>query len=109
MRQNGARPLACFTADILEANTSDETLSLMRQQPFDLVLINRKLDRDYSDGIEIIRQIKSDEALSSTPVMLLSNYAEYQQEAVKAGAEPGFGKGQLGDAEAIDALRRFLD
>jgi CheY-like chemotaxis protein len=97
-----------FTADVQAADSADEALSLMRRQPFDLVLVNRKLDLDYSDGIEIIRQIKADEALCATPVMLLSNYAQYQEEAVQAGAEPGFGKAQLGDAEMVEALRRFL-
>ena len=33
---------------------------LCESEPFDLVLVNRKLDSDYSDGLEIIKQIKAD-------------------------------------------------
>ncbi|MEQ8785157.1 MAG: response regulator [Pirellulaceae bacterium] len=97
-----------FTADIFSADSADQALALLRKQAFDLVLVNRKLDRDYSDGLDIIRQIKADEALAATPVMLLSNYAQYQDEAIEAGAEPGFGKSQLHQPETVETLRRFL-
>ena len=52
----------------------------------DLVVVNRKLDMDYSDGIEIIRQIKAEPALAATPVMLITNYPEHQDAAEQLGA-----------------------
>lgn len=78
-----------------------------------LLLINRVLDGRFSaggSGIDMIESIaKQDDA---SPVMLISNYEESQQQAEAAGALPGFGKSQVGDPatkqrviEALTELR----
>ena len=95
-------------AEVIQAHSLSQALELLRQSPFDLVLINRKLDADYSDGLEIIRQIKTDDTLATTPVMLVSNYPEYQQQAVAAGAEMGFGKAELGASATREKLLAAL-
>lgn len=82
-------------AQIEQAHLSGEALDKLRAGQFNLVLVNRKFDADYSDGLELIRAIKADAALSQVPVMLVSNYPEAQAEAVAAGALPGFGKAEL--------------
>ncbi len=82
-------------AEVSQAHHLTDTLELLRQSRFDLVLVNRKLDADYSDGLEIIRRIKADPELTSVAVMLVSNYPEYQAQAVAAGAALGFGKAEL--------------
>jgi CheY-like chemotaxis protein len=97
-----------FGAEVVQADRLDDALAQLRTGRFDLVLINRKLDVDYSDGIDILRAIKADAELASTPVMLDTNYAEHQQAAVAAGAEPGFGKAELGLPETREKLGRFL-
>lgn len=97
-----------FNAAIVQTHGIEDTLEQLRRQPFDLVLINRKLDRDYSDGIDILRQIKSDPELAKIPVMLITNYAEHQQQAVADGAEPGFGKLELHTPATHEKLARFL-
>jgi len=97
-----------FTAHVVPAATADEALAAVAKDKFDLVLVNRKLDADYTDGIEIIRQIKADPATAATPCMLVTNYAEHQQAAVAAGAEPGFGKLAYGQPETRERLARFL-
>ena len=97
-----------FDAEVVQAHGPEDALALLREGPFDLVLINRKLDRDYTDGIEILRQIKADYALSATPVMLITNYPEHQQTAVEAGAEYGFGKIEIGEPGTREKLARFL-
>ncbi len=78
------------------------------RQPFDLVLINRKLDADYSDGLEILQAIKADPQMAAVPVMLVTNYAEHQDAAVAAGAVRGFGKLEYGDPQTLEKLRPFL-
>jgi Response regulator containing CheY-like receiver, AAA-type ATPase, and DNA-binding domains len=97
-----------FGAEVAQADGPDDALLLLKEQPFDLVLVNRKLDRDYSDGLEIIRQIKADAKLGKTPCMLITNYPDHQQEAVAAGAEYGFGKKELHSAQTREKLARFL-
>lgn len=97
-----------FDAETVPAHSMNDALEHLRGGRFDLVLVNRKLDHDYSDGLDVVRAVKADAALSATPVMLVSNLPEAQQEAVAAGAEPGFGKAELGDAETVEKLRRFL-
>jgi two-component system chemotaxis response regulator CheY len=81
----------------------------LRQGAYDLVLINRKLDADYSDGLEIVRAIKADPQLtSSVPVMLVTNYPEHQDAAVAAGAARGFGKLEYGNPQTVEKLRPYL-
>src|SRR6187200_2500690 len=67
-----------FKADVVQADGPGDALTLLKREPFDLVLVNRKLDQDYSDGLEILKAIKADAALAKTPVMLITNYAEHQ-------------------------------
>jgi len=97
-----------FEAEIVQTHGPADTLEALRGGAFDLVLVNRKLDRDYSDGIEIVKQIKADPQVSAVPVMLLTNYPEHQQAAVAAGAEPGFGKLEFPKPETRERLSRFL-
>jgi two-component system chemotaxis response regulator CheY len=74
----------------------------------DLILVNRKLDIDYSDGMELIRSLKAARKTAETPVMLVSNYPEYQAQAVALGAMAGFGKSELGQAATTEKLRPIL-
>ncbi len=97
-----------FDAGTTPAALADEAVELLRRGRFDLVLINRKLTADSSDGVELIERIKSDADLAATPIMLLSNFADAQQAAVAAGAEPGFGKLELDRPETVEKLARFL-
>jgi CheY-like chemotaxis protein len=97
-----------FRADVVQADGLSDALAALVREPFDLVLVNRKLDQDYSDGLEIIKQIKADKKLSAVPCMLITNYADQQQVAVGAGAEYGFGKKELYAAETHSRLAKFL-
>ncbi len=97
-----------FAAEVSQADDADEALAQLRAAPFDLVLVNRKLDVDHSDGLQIIRAIKADPALATTPVMLVTNYPQFQEQAITAGAEPGFGKDQCHAAATRELLRKYL-
>jgi two-component system chemotaxis response regulator CheY len=97
-----------FQARIVSADSADEALGLLRRESFDLVLINRVLDMDQTYGMEIIKQMKADEKLAATPVMLVSNYDDAQREAVSAGALPGFGKASLGQPQMLARVRDVL-
>lgn len=97
-----------FEARVVPAGSVGEALSQLRGGAYDLVLVNRKLDADSSDGIDVLRAIKADAALAALPVMLVSNYPDAQQEAQAAGAVPGFGKAQVSSPETLDLLRTYL-
>jgi CheY-like chemotaxis protein len=73
------------------------------------VLVNRKLDTDYSDGIEVIRAIKADSSTSAVPVMLVTNYPEHQETAIAVGAIRGFGKLEFGKPETRETLAAVLE
>jgi CheY-like chemotaxis protein len=97
-----------FQAEVVRAQTQEEALQRLREEPFSLVLVNRKLDRDHSDGLALIRTLKTDSRLASIPVMLISNFADYQEDAIDAGAVEGFGKRDLSGGRALEALRKVL-
>jgi CheY-like chemotaxis protein len=97
-----------FGANVVQAHGMDDALAALRGGKFDLVLVNRKLDRDYSDGIEIIKAVKADAALVDTPLMLITNYAEHQDAAVAAGADRGFGKLEFDAPQTRDQLAKYL-
>jgi two-component system chemotaxis response regulator CheY len=97
-----------FEARVVQAHDAREALAELRAGQFDLVLVNRRLDLDGSDGLEIVKAIKGEEAIAATPVMLVTNYAEYQEAAVAAGAEPGFGKAQLHEPGTVKVLAVIL-
>ncbi|MBB3207692.1 CheY-like chemotaxis protein [Rhodopirellula rubra] len=97
-----------FEATVLQTHGADDTVELLRKRKVDLVTVNRKLDRDYSDGLEIIKKIKSDPEIGNVPVMLVTNYDEHQQAAVAEGATYGFGKLEIGNEGTIEKLKPFL-
>ena len=99
---------ANFDVDVIRAPNAKDTIHALQSGVVDLVLINRHLDADGSEGIDLIRRLKADPQLAHVPVMLVSNYPEYQEAAVAAGAERGFGKAELDDPETVRKLRPFL-
>ena len=62
-----------------------------------LLLVNRVLDGRFNvggSGIELIKTLAGQ--AEAPPTMLVSNYADAQEQAVAAGALPGFGKSDVG-------------
>ncbi len=97
-----------FEAVVLQTHGLEDTLETLAQRDVDLVTVNRKLDRDYSDGMDVLRGIKSDVRFASVPVMLVTNYEEHQAAAIAEGAVQGFGKLSVRDAATIVLLEPFL-
>ena len=98
-----------FHCEIATADDAAEALAQLNSGRFDLVLVNRKLDIDYSDGIEVIRQIKSDPTIANVPVMLVTNYPEHQEAAIAVGAIRGFGKLEYDKPETRERLAAVLE
>ncbi|MBT4864011.1 MAG: hypothetical protein HON53_02675 [Planctomycetaceae bacterium] len=97
-----------FDVVVDPADHLDDAMESLRGGQFDLVLVNRQLDFDGSDGMVVVESIKSDSETANVSVMLVSNFADAHERAVKAGAEIGFGKAELGDAAVIERLAKFL-
>jgi CheY-like chemotaxis protein len=97
-----------FDVELLKADQLSDTLATLQRQHVDLILINRKLDIDYSDGIEILYVLKKSEDYRDIPVMLITNYAEHQQQAVASGAILGFGKLELNAPQTLQRLEAVL-
>ncbi len=97
-----------FNAVVVQTHGPADTLQVLKEQHVDLVTVNRKLDRDYSDGLDVVKQIKADPEVGDVPVMLVTNFAEFQQLAIKSGCHPGFGKLSLGDTATHQLLEPFL-
>ncbi len=100
---------ANFAAEVTGADTSDEALERMQREAFDLVLVNRIFDADGHSGIAWIREVQADELLRKVPILLVSNYADSQAEAIAAGARPGFGKASLQAPQTVALLGEYLN
>lgn len=75
---------------------------------YSLVLINRKLDLDNSNGIELLKKIKEDPEIQNLKVMIISNYKEVQEKAVELGGLYGFGKSELSKEETKEKILNAL-
>ena len=87
---------------------NDDGTLFRRLAGFDLLLVNRALDGEFSfnNGVEAIAHITQ---IANHPLtMLVSNFEEAQAAAVAAGALPGFGKSEIGTAATRSKLREAL-
>ena len=90
-------------ATIKKINSSAKLEPYLRSDA--VLLVNRELDGrfDSAVGIELIERTAQ---RADPPILvLISNFPEAQQQAVQAGARPGFGKSQLYDPATADLLR----
>jgi two-component system chemotaxis response regulator CheY len=98
-----------FDCEVVQVNDAAGALAKLKDSRFDLVLVNRKLDIDYSDGVDVIRALKADPETAGVPVMLVTNYPEHQDAAIAAGAIRGFGKLEFQQADTRAKLAAVLE
>jgi hypothetical protein len=99
---------------VVRAHTVAEARRLVVESGVVLALVNRVFDLDGSSGLDCIGELVAltKQAGFVNPklkVMLVSNYPEYQAQAVALGAAPGFGKSALGDAEVREMILRIAE
>ncbi len=95
-----------FSVEVVQIRTMDDGLKRLKDEEFDLALINRIGDADGKSGLELIKTAK--EMGIKTPLMLITNYENYMNEAIKLGAVPGFGKRDINKKETIELLKKYL-
>jgi two-component system alkaline phosphatase synthesis response regulator PhoP len=71
--------------EFAEADDGEESLALARRMRPDLVILDVMMPR--RSGIEVLTEIRRDEALASTPVIVLTAQPETRDEALKMGAD----------------------
>ena len=97
-----------FDASTIQAHGTDDAIEAIKKNDVALVTINRKLDRDYSDGLDVLKAIKADADTRDVPVMLVTNYQEHQDAAIAEGGVQGFGKLAIGDPATKALLEPYL-
>lgn len=97
-----------FDVQISRAMFVDEACEILERVSFDLVVVNRRIFADDSDGAQLIDRMIASREWAATPVMLISNFPDAQQDAVRRGARSGFGKSALNDPATIQKLAELL-
>jgi CheY-like chemotaxis protein len=96
-------------AQVIAPDDRQELDQLLSARHPDLILLNRELGYGFDDemGIEAVVRLRATHP--KLRLMLVSNYAQAQSEAVAAGALPGFGKRELGSPKVTQILRGALE
>ncbi len=97
-----------FDVDLDRVMFVNEALEALAETAYAMVFVNRLIFADSSEGLTLIKQMRADDTMRNTPVMMISNYADAQDGAVAAGAVRGFGKADLTDAATITLLKPYL-
>lgn len=94
-------------ADVRMIN-NQSALDAAVDEGIDLLLINRVLDGSFThhQGLGVVSELRSRGVPTRT--MIISNYPDAQDAALKAGALRGFGKSEVGSAKMRDALTQAL-
>lgn len=100
--------MAHFHAHVDRAHNADGAWEKIRDGNYALVLVNRILDRNGTEGLALIRRLQADPVTQDTPIMLVSNYADAQDAAVALGAQRGFGKNDIYAAQPVELLSALL-
>lgn len=92
-------------ATVDQAASSADALAKAKKTHYDVILVNRVLAADGSSGLEVIQELLK--AKTPSPVMLVSDIQEAQDQATAMGAAPGFGKSELGDPATIEHIKKI--
>ena len=71
-----------------------------------LLLVNREPVGFDGEGLDLIKQVKSEHP--GVKVMLVSDYEDAQREAEQAGAIKGFGKSEMGSPRLAEHVKQAL-
>ncbi len=88
--------------EVTRINDLEELQSVVKEGA-DLLLVNREPVGFEEEGVDIIRDVH--QKYPDQKMMLVSDFPEAQDEAVKAGALPGFGKADIGSAKLLDTVK----
>jgi DNA-binding response OmpR family regulator len=96
-----------FSAKVTRVKLLKKAIDCLEKQDYDLVIINRIGAFDQEGGLELIKEIKKDGRFN-TPLMMVTNFNDQMDEAIKCGAVAGYGKDKLYDEETVELLSKYL-
>ncbi len=96
-----------FSAKVTREKLLKKAIGCLEKQNYDLVIINRIGAFDQEGGLELIKVIKEDGRFN-TPLMMVTNYKEQMDKAIKCGTVQGYGKDKLYDKETVELLSKYL-
>jgi DNA-binding response OmpR family regulator len=96
-----------FSAKVTRVKLLKKAIGYLEKQDYDLVIINRIGAFDQESGLELIKEIKKGGRFN-TPLMMVTNYKDQMDKAVKSGAVTGYGKDKLYDKETVELLSKYL-
>ena len=108
LRELIVRKLKDEKYQIVEASDGEEGLEKVKKNPPDLVLLDLILPG--IDGFEVLSRIKEEHALSSIPVIILSNLGQREEveRGLKLGAVDYLIKAYFTPREIIDKIKAVL-
>jgi hypothetical protein len=92
-------------AEVVRVN-SDADLRQQCDQGADLLLVNREPLGFQDSGLDLVKQVRGE--YPGSKCILVSDYADAQEQAEAAGALPGFGKSDIGSPKFSDTVQRAL-
>jgi hypothetical protein len=99
--------VSCIDSAEVERVNSDADLRRACDEGAELLLINREpLGFSPRRGVDLIQELRSQ--YPDQKLMLVSDYADAQEEARGAGAVPGVGKSDIGSPRFEETIRRAL-
>lgn len=87
-------------------SSKDDLFKFLREDSDVLILVNRIFESTGEEGISVIEEVKA--LFPDTKVMLVSNYAESQDQAVQFGAIKGFGNAS-DDEKISDRIKATIE
>jgi CheY-like chemotaxis protein len=97
-----------FAVEVTPVHDPAEVPQRVQEGNVVLVLVNRIIDQDRTEGLDLVRDLQLRDTTRDVPVMLVSDREQAQAAAVAAGAVTGFGKSDLGNDRALASLRPYL-
>ncbi|MFZ1073557.1 MAG: response regulator [Verrucomicrobiia bacterium] len=94
--------------EVLFAEDGEVALSILSRVRPDLVVLDLMLPK--VNGVDVLKHIRGDDRLKSTPVLILSNayMTELAQKAMQSGANKGMLKTECTPAKLVEAIRDML-
>ena len=94
--------------EVLFAEDGEVALNILSRVRPDLVVLDLMLPK--VNGVDVLKHIRADDRLKSTPVLILSNayMTELAQKAMQSGANKGMLKTECTPAKLVEAVRDML-